>query len=259
MKEEVLENGFLNVGVMKQIKIVRNENKDIFDLIYAFNKLAYKVSDEFKDKPCNKKENYIFCAFVELHKFYQSSIILLERGLYESSQSLMRSILELSFKIIMVIESEDYISSMAYDLIVEDIKLLNHINRNKLYELVPEEKIDEILEDRQKRKEELREKGIKPILNACDLCKKISCNKEYTYYKLLSNYTHTNLMSIYNLLIPLNEGVYINGGFKYDSFKEDTIRLIECFCLGMNRVIIYLNNNSLLNDYNELIGNEKLN
>ena len=82
---------------------LRNQYKTEYEIADEIGKLLYYVAENCCIKGTEQRNVYVTASIIQIYKYYQSSIILLERGLNESAFSLVRSMIELSFKIIEVI------------------------------------------------------------------------------------------------------------------------------------------------------------
>ena len=95
IKEKVLENGYLDDDYKIMIERIIKENRKIFEILYKYNKFLYKIQSEFNNYTMNLETNYHFSMFIQIHKLYQSAIIMIEYGLLESFETILRNILDI--------------------------------------------------------------------------------------------------------------------------------------------------------------------
>lgn len=124
---EVLKNGFLDEKMQNKILKVKEKNKNIFDLLYDFNKFSYKIMDNFKGMDATKENQYLLPAFVEVNKLYQSAIIMLEYGLKNSFESLLRNILELWFQMAYVFSNSANVKRLEKYTYYQTLRKLDYI------------------------------------------------------------------------------------------------------------------------------------
>lgn len=60
-----------------------------------------------------RQDLYVLSSLTELNELFQSVVLLLERGLKDSAYIIIRSILELIFRIIEVIRNEKFIDTLS--------------------------------------------------------------------------------------------------------------------------------------------------
>ncbi len=88
------------------------------------------------------KDVYLLASIVQLNKLYQSAILLFERGLRESANIIIRTIIEVSFKNIEVMRNIEFINELWLEQQYQNKKCLENIKNKKLFDLIPENKIN---------------------------------------------------------------------------------------------------------------------
>ena len=85
--------------------------------------------------------------------------------------------MELSFKIIELIKNENFLQEMIMNINFETLKTLNNIKNEKLYELVPQDRLEQLLEDCQQKKSQSSNVNI----GAYNLANRNGLKKEYIH------------------------------------------------------------------------------
>lgn len=250
--EEILIDGFLDDKMQKNIKKIKNRYKDEFNLLYKFNRLMYKIMDNYNDIEANESDNYILTGFVEINKLYQSAIIMLEYGLKNSFESLMRNILELSIQMLYVFLDEKNVYELEKNTYKNALSKLKYIRENKLYNIIPEDLIDIAYIKIESGKVKLEEKDIKCAPPIETMCNKVEMKEEYVYYRFLSNYVHQDFGIINEANIFTKDGVNINADVKHIEMKNCTFRIISSFQKVLEKIITTYTP-KLKNEYDTLI------
>ena len=238
IKEKVLENGYLDDDYKIMIERIIKENRKIFEILYKYNKFLYKIQSEFNNYTMNLETNYHFSMFIQIHKLYQSAIIMIEYGLLESFETILRNILESTVNILYSLIDNKNIMILELDSIDEDLKKLKYIDNNKIFDVVSKEKVDEY----RKQKEEERAKIINEIGDTkkpmpIGLFKTINFEKEYLYYKCLCDYTHMNSNIAGRIVKQETDGFIFDGGPNYLDINNESARLIGTIELFIDKFI----------------------
>ena len=234
---EILANGFLDDKMHNKINAVKKEYNEEIDLLSDFNKLAYKIIAQYhKIEPVNENL-YLLPAFIEINKLYQAAVIMLEYGFVNCFESTMRNMFELSFQMIYVINDSNNMKNLEKFTYSEVIKKMKYIKDNKLYDIVPEESVEEICVNAQKLKDELKGSGAKNPPNIKDMCNNLGLQKEYAYYQYLSDYTHNDYSIIFGSNKFQEDGVYLDTNGDYSNFRNNSLRLISVLDMTLTKMI----------------------
>ena len=179
--------------------------------------------DRLEKMGLSQQNVYILASIMQLNKLYQSSIIILERGLKEPAYGIIRTILDLTFKIIEVIRNEEFIDLLSLHQQYETKKCLEDIKNNKLFDMVSEDEVIKLIE---KCNEEIKGEK-KPKIKAYDLAKKNGFDKAYILYRLQCDYTHQSNSVIESTIKVTENGYYIDGNFQIEDFKMSIALLIS--------------------------------
>lgn len=215
-----LNDGFFDLKINEQIPQFRNIYKKEYELIRAIKTLFDKVSHNFIGQTITENELYLSTAIVEINKLFQSAVVLFERGLLESGNIIIRSCLELSFKIIELTKNENFVHDMKKEVNSETRSTLNIINEKKLYNLIPKETVDELLS-----KLNLKEPKFK--INAIQLAEKNDLLDAYIIYRLYCNESHQSMATLSEIQIFDGEGVRLNGNLRLEDFSKAIYMLIS--------------------------------
>ena len=249
---EVLKDGFLDDKMQDEIKKVKIKYKDEVDMMYAFNRLTLNLFNYYENTDANDDTLYLFPAFVEISKLYQSAVIMLEYGFTNNFASTMRNMLELSFQFLYVFDDKDKVKNLEKYTYSEEMKKLDYIKEKNLYDVVPKEIVDKRYSQLQTLKDNLKKKGAKNPPNVKDMCNNLGLENEYAYYQLLSDYTHNDFYIIFRENIFTDKGVFVNLNGDYKDFKDNSLRLISILDMTLIKMIKKFAP-SLETEYNELL------
>ena len=234
---EILKDGFLDDKMQDKIKKVKVKYKDEVDLMYDFNRLTFKIFANYKNIDAIGENLYLLPAFVEISKLYQSAVIMLEYGFTNNFESIVRNMLELSFQMIYVFDDKDKVKNLEKYTYSETMKKLEYIRDNELYNVIPKDIVDKRYEELAILKAELKKEGAKNPPNVKDMCKILGLEKEYSYYQLLSDYTHNDFSVIYDLNVFTEKGVFVNSNGNYTNFKNNSLRLLSTLELTLVKMV----------------------
>lgn len=247
-QEEILKNGFLDEKLELSVKDLRFAHKDAYHMASELNELMYEIEQEFIGKESTSIELYIYTVFSQIHNSCQTYILLVERGLYADSQIILRSIYEKIFKLMIVIEDEGYLKRFLKDSLKQGISTLNRIKSKKLFKLISEDIVDSRIKEFTDALNQMNEVKLPSDLGK--ISEMIKMDMQYIYYKLLSEYTHNDLVVSMKHLIFEDEGVIINGSQIYEGkIPEEILRYTECVEYAVKALSNYLNKP---NYYNKL-------
>lgn len=227
MNEGDFNYSFLDVQMNERVNNLRKKHKSEYEIINEFNLFFYKLLDKVIKKGKTEQNLYILVSIVEMHKFYQSSIILFERGLYEAGNSLIRTMVDILIKIVEVIRHEDSVEKLKVNEYYEVQNMLNYIYVNKLYSFDSEKDLSEILE---KVKEKTKSKE-NPRIKTKDLAENNKMKDAYMIFKYKSEYTHLSTSVMEKIIQEDDEGhCYIKEEIVLDNFREDIAFSISIVC-----------------------------
>ena len=211
-----LRNGFLDLRINDCIKGFRENHKDEYELIVYINDFFMKLEQEVVKCGKLERDTNILAALTQLHKVYESAILLFERGLEEPGNILIRTMLDLIYKIVEYIRNENAAADfMLYDKF-QLRKVLIGMKKNAV--AFGAAKID-IEKEIANLNRELRGKRI-PNITSAKLAIKNKLGYTYPMYGLQSSYTHYSTAVIHSIVKRTNEGVYINGDLQLEGFKN---------------------------------------
>ncbi|MBR3153039.1 MAG: hypothetical protein IKF52_05540 [Clostridia bacterium] len=245
-----LEDGYLDLKINKYIGNFRKQYENEYLCIKKINNYLYKIQNEIEKKGVSQQNVFIMASLTEIQKIFCSSILLFERGLPESANILIRSILELSFKIIEVIRNEDFVEDLLLVNLYEELAIINKIEESKLFDIVPQQ---ETIRLKQKYKKEINGR-IKPNAKPYYLAKRNNLNKEYILYKLQCEHSHQSIKIIGDIIEITDEGVIINGDLRLDEFKSSIAWILSIIAIAVEVILKeYINNNILKVEFDEIL------
>lgn len=227
----IIENGFLDEKHNDLININKKNNYELFELLFDFNKLLYKVLNNFNGMKKNNEIDYIVPAFAKLIKLYQSCVILIEYGMPDVSESLLRSIYDLKIQMLYVLENDTNYKRLIKSLFSNELNKLDNIDKYSLYDFMPKEMVDSYREKWQTTYEELNQ--IKCAPKTKQMCEELGLEQDYLFYSILCNDSHQSCDVIYSL--NKEEGIDILPNFK-KSF-EASFKLISAFDVILEKII----------------------
>ena len=225
-----LTDGFIDLKINENLLGFRNVHQKEYAIIRETKTLLDSMQREFINQDASKSEMYLVTAIIELNKLFQSAVILFERGLLESGNIIIRSCLELSFKIVEIIKNKNFVDDMIKELNHETITTLNIIKSNKLYDIVPKLEVKRMLSI-------YNTAGTKPKISPFKLAKKNDLMREYILYRLYCNDSHQSIATLSEIQIFEDNGVRLNGNLRLDKFSESVYMLISIIMIPFPTLI----------------------
>lgn len=218
---------------------IRKKHKLLYEFIYKYNQLAYKIWDSFV-MDSSQEILYLCTTYNQMHNSFQSFILLLERGVYDDAHIIFRSMYDKFINFMFVIKDIKNYRFIEQDFIQNSLKLLNGIRKKKLFRLIDKNTLDN--EITKFRKSILHDENGRyiPTLSMKEKADKCGMQEEYIHYRLLSEYTHNNLKSVYENITIKDDGVILESGIKFDNFIDEIILSLECFKNVMHAICDYL-------------------
>jgi hypothetical protein len=103
------ENGFLGKEIKEWIDKHRSDNEEWFNLCLDLNRYCHYILDKISFKSKNEQKFIAASLYMRILSFYQSSIILSERGLFNESMIILRSMVEAMFILCAVVKNEEIV------------------------------------------------------------------------------------------------------------------------------------------------------
>jgi len=247
-----LKDGYIDLEINDYVRALRERYKNEYIVIKELYVLFIECEKKMGKKGAFQQNAYIMASITQLYKLYQSAVLLFERGLKESANVLIRTILDLSFKIIEVIRNENYVDDLLIQDDIQFLKTLNNIKKNKLFDLVPEKDVNKFIFECNKR---INNKNVK-VDTAYALAEKNDLAKVYILYRMECDYTHQSTNVVGNVIKNSDKGVCIDAGFQMADFKESIAWLISITTIVLPILIDeYIVDIELKNKYNEFMLN----
>lgn len=234
-----LTDGFFDLRINATLPNFRSKHNKEYELIREVKRLFDKAQHRFIGQTVTENELYIATAIIDLNKLFQSAVVLFERGLLESGNIIIRSCLELSFKIVELIKNKDFIYDMKKELNSEMRSTLNVINEKKLYNLVPKETVEDLLSRLELDKPKFK------IVTA-QLAEKNDLLDAYVIYRLCCNESHQSIATLSEIQKFEGDGVRLNGNLRLEEFSKAIYMLINIVIIPFPTLI------DKLSDYVEL-------
>lgn len=123
----ILKNGLLDNNIDVIINKKRKEFDKLYQIIFELNDLFLQIiNNNIINSFSYDKDIYIYTTLFEIHSSFQSIIILLERGLENNAEILLRSLFEKKFKLFAVIKND-----INYKLIIKEKNKEENISTRK--------------------------------------------------------------------------------------------------------------------------------
>lgn len=217
----IIENGFLDNKHKDLIKKHIKANQELFDLLYGYNRLLYKLLYSFDGMKKNNEIDYIVPAFAKITKLYQSCIILIEYGIPDISESLLRSIYDLKFQMLYVWKSDINYQRLIKNMFNKEINKLNYIDKTKSYTNISKTDVENFRKLWKSTNEQLKNISCAP--DTKQMCEELGIENEYILYTMLCNDSHQSCDVIYSL----NKEKGIDILPNYNAIYKVAFRLIE--------------------------------
>lgn len=253
--EKKLKNGFLDEELVLEVNKIRNKNKELYLIIEKINSLLYEIENNYEKDDGTNVELYVFTTFSQIHISIQSYIILLERGLYDDAQIVLRSTYDKLFKCLYVLENDKALDILDQDNVNSQLTLYKYILNNKLFDYVPEEKLKVGIQELEKRRK-LKDNGkIIKCPDNKDISEKLNLPETYIHYKILSHYTHNSVFVINSKLIETDAGYLINQNIQHGNFKDEVIKAIICLGYIISPICDYLGLENIKKEFDNEVKN----
>ena len=228
-----LEDGFLDLKLNVAIPVFREEHKSDYLVVLKVKSFLDELQNCFVDKTVSEQDKFLAASIVELNKLFQSAVLLYERGLPESANIVVRSILELSFKIIESVNNKDFLKEMIFDVNSNAIKTLNDIKNNEFYDIVPKDRLNKLLSDCQ----HLESQNGKINIRAYNLAQRNKMLREYILYRIYCDYPHQSLKVIDEIVDYTPDGVNLNGDLRLEDFSQSIAMLISITMISFPKIL----------------------
>lgn len=199
------ENGFLDEGINSWIGKHRDEHRSLFDICQEVNRIAqtnlYKLNIHSKDV----QEILLALLLIRALSAYQGSLLLIERGMLTEAKILLRTLLEILFRIGAISKSRE----IAQAYVLEDEKhRKKFLNKFKLLSDSVKEahgnpELDDLLNT---LNQNIAERDIKELQTQW-FAKKAGLDDYYnSAYSLFSLSVHANVRGLEELVTADEEG-----------------------------------------------------
>lgn len=122
------ENGFLNHLAEG---FILPENKELFEFVNEINCWMYELYKSKELNVNNEEKRYFLLFWGEMHKTYQSIVLLAQRGLEEDSFTLLRRLYEMLFKVVAISKDSNNIEKLRQNELYEFSKLNRKLEKNE--------------------------------------------------------------------------------------------------------------------------------
>lgn len=238
---------FIDLKVYDYIKNFRKNNAIIYKLLYELIDILRECETQIEKLGTEKNNVYLLAMFMQLNKFFQSSILMFEHGLKDVGESLIRTCLELSIKIIELIKNQDFIEDYELESYFEMRNTTKIMLDKQIYDLVSKETLEKCLEFCNRKIGGKK----RPNVKINNLIEKNGLYREYVLYRLHCNYTHQSIDQMNNIISSNKFKVTINGNFQLDKFNDSIAMLISVIMIVLPVLIEdYIKNEELKDIYN---------
>ena len=238
-------SGFLSTEINDCIPLFRKRFASEYELIDQINEFYYDLQNCFVGQGATLEIVYYLTALTELHKLYQSVILLLERGLDSSANIVMRSAIELSLKLLEAIKNPDQIDAfIAHD---EE----THLKISKEFQKNSGTEFDASINNGTFSPEHKEYKHF----TTRELAERNECSPLYTIYRLLCDDTHQSPYVLGQHVERTENGVLIDAGFQLENFRKSAALLISIVINPIPKLLCIIPVNDSLMEQYKLIEN----
>ncbi len=246
---DALKDGYIDLRINNLVKDSRNKYQKEYEIISQINDFLSIIQKETEKKGTEKQNVYITVSLIEIQKLYCSAVLLFERGLPESANIIIRTLLELTFKIVEVIRNKEFVEDLLVNDFYEGRNILLEIEDHKLYNLIPKNLLEKLLTEYEHK---INGKN-RPKTKVNYLKEKNNMSDEYIIYRLQCDYSHFSMKILGEDISILDDIVLINGNFKLDKFKSSILWLISIVGISIRYILEeYLEDENIINDYQKL-------
>lgn len=238
-------SGFLSTEINDCIPIFRNRFASEYELINQINEFCYDLQDRFIGYEATREVVYYLTALTELHKLYQSVILLLERGLDSSANIVMRSAIELSLKFLEAMRNPDQIDAFIAHDEETHLKISKEFQKNSGIEIEASISNGTFSPDHKKYKH----------LTTRELAERNDCGPLYTIYRLLCDDTHQSPYVLGQHIEKTENGVLVDAGFQLENFRKSAALLISIVIKPVPKLLCIIPNDDRLEKQYKLIEN----
>lgn len=251
-QEKKLINGFLDDDLQLEVKRMRKENRDLYNIIEKINKLFYCIEENYEKTRPTDVDVYIRTTFSQIHMSSQSYVILLESGLYDDSQVILRSMYDKVIKCLYAIKNNS-IEILIQDSIKRRKKLYDFIDKNEIYNYVPKDKLSELKKEIEK--EQKKDENGKPVKipQIIETFSDLGIKEAYIHYSLLSSYVHNSIGVVGSKVIEDDIDILINQNIDHGDFKNEIIKMYLCIQYIVDPICDYLNLSKQKMEFDKLI------
>ncbi|MBO6195196.1 MAG: hypothetical protein J6O56_02475 [Bacilli bacterium] len=246
-----LKNGYIDDKMQLHVDNFRKNNKYIYNILNQINDLSYKIANSSIANSNDLKGVYILTKFHQIHLSYQSFIILYERGLYEDSKVILRSLYDKIIDIMFVAKNNENIYQVLFNEIKEKESLCKYIEDNKLYKYLSKKKIKEAKEEFENQINDLKDKTNESLKRYSfkNKCKDINNKELYLHYRYNSIYTHNSIQVQENRIIRNKKDYIIDNNLKFANITDEIAFLIGIYKYAIKTICEYLENNDYYNKF----------
>lgn len=228
-----LEDSFLDLKLNENLRAFREKHRSKYLVLFKLKAFLDEVQNCFIDKTVSKQDMFLSASIIELNKLFQSAVLLFERGLPESANIVVRSVLELSFRIIELIRNDDFLQEMIFDINSEALNTLNYIKKKGMYDIIDQNYLEQLLNSCN----ELNSKNNRSDIRVSQLAKRNGMEKEYILYRTYCDYTHQSAKVIDEIVEIKPNGVNLNGGLRLDDFSESIAMLASITMISFQDIV----------------------
>lgn len=251
-KKKRLLNGFLDDDLKLEVSRMRKEYDDLYKIIEKMNKLFYSIEENYEKTKPTDVDVYVRTTFSQIHMSSQSYIILLERGLYDDSQVILRSMYDKVIKCLYAINNNS-IEVITQESIKRKISLFNFIDKNEMYDYISKEKLYKY--KRKMEKEQKKDERGRPIKisKLIETISDLGIKEAYIHYSLLSEYVHNSIGVVGNKVIEDGIDILINQNIDHGNFKNEILKMYLCMQYVVGSICNYLKLEDSKQEFDKLI------
>lgn len=229
---------FLSPNISEEIARIRTLHSSVFDLCERLNELTHDILFSLSIDTEDVQQSLVVCLFQRAASLFQGAVIMTERGMHAETIILLRSLLEVVFRIAAISKNRDIAKAYALEDEAHRRKWINKFNllSDEMKEAVGNPEHDELLEE---IKQNIKDKNIKELSTQWFAEQAGLADTYHSVYSVLSRTVHVNVRDLESLLVldDKNEIVDFNYGPNNEEVDNHLLAAVEYMIIALRSVI----------------------
>ena len=249
----IIKNGCIDNNMNLVVSDYRNKNKKIYDFIFKLDNYLNRLEENLKIKDPKDYDAYIIITFIQIHNSYQSIIALIERGMFDDSQIIMRSLFDKMIKCLYVLNDNKNFEIIKQDDINQTINTFRFAINHKY--LFPNESISLFNSYIINLEGKIKHNNGKKITSKSNklICDELGIPELYFAYKHLSGYTHNQLFVPGKKMIINKKVISVKSNLDYpDDLYYEFSLVLQTLSYIIISLCKYISNKELEDEFHSI-------